>query len=143
MCLGENLGQEALEEYRKTYKNGYIKVWKVVNIKNKRYYPEIYDFKPFRIGLNIARKSATNEDKLIHAFRNEESAKRWRSFDQAILQCYVKPKWVMAVGITTNENLTLTTKAIVIPKNPETKVTLKEFRKVVKGRKIPIYNWEK
>jgi hypothetical protein len=137
MCLGRNLGQKALKKFRAKGKNGYIRVWKAVKVDRKNYTGLIFT-KAYKGGLAKANIGSFREDQLIHAFRNKSSARYWSNI---VVECLVKPKWVLAVGNAWPE-LTLTTKAIVMPKYPATKVTVREFRKAIKGKKVKKYSWE-
>lgn len=140
MCMGRNLGKVALKKYQAKGKNGYIKVYKsVFRYRYKKHYSALVFPKRYDGGLHHARQTARYEDQLIHAFRDKRSAKKW---GQMVVECLVKPAWIVAVGSDCPEK-TLTTKAIVMPEFPRTKVTVKEFRAAVKGKKVKTYSWEK
>lgn len=143
MCLGTKLTEIGLNRYKsKGKKLGYIWVWKTAKARNGKYVPEYYpEFGSYEKWLNKARPDARFEDHLIHAFRKGESAKRWGSWKSKILKCLVSPDWIKAIG-REGGYFTLTTKAIVMPEYPKTKVTIREFRAAIKGKKIPKYDWE-
>lgn len=147
MCLGTKLSDRSLARYKaKGKKRGYIRVWKVVSKRGRKYIPEMgfnqrHNKKLYVYGLNHARKDAKSEQQLIHAFRDYKSAKSWQCSWGYIISVLVHPDWVMAIGDMGLE-LTLTTKAIVIPKCYNKKVTVAEFRAAIKGKKVKTYSWE-
>jgi len=142
--MGRNLGKAALKRYQAKGRNGYIRVWKVVNPTKGKYVPEAEINRIlglYKTGFNHARKNALDEDELIHAFRNLTSARSWASAYQNIIECLIEPGWIVAVGDSYSDK-TLTTKAIVMPEFPKTKVTVREFRVAIKGKKVKTYSWE-
>lgn len=145
MCMGTNLGKAALKRYRAKGKNGYIRVWKVVRKSGYRYI-SIWIGHVYEKGFTHAHKKAQEEQRLIHAFRDESSAKNWASSYELVIECMIRPSWITAVGISSGlsgyNKKTLTTKAIVMPEFPKTKVTVREFRAAVKGKKVKTYSWE-
>lgn len=148
MCLGQKLSNRSLARYKaKGKKRGYIRVWKVVCKKGRKYIPEMgfnrrHNKGLYMYGLNRARKNATREQQLIHAFQDRKSAKNWCFQASYIISAMVHPDWVKAVGETSSGTLTLTTKAIVIPKCYKNKVSVAEFRAAIKGKKVKKYSWE-
>ena len=147
MCLGTKLSDRSLRRYKaKGKKFGYIRVWKTVEDIGKRFRPGYYPFnnhKLYTAGLNKATLNARSEQELIHAFRDRQSAIRWHCLDEVIVSAMVHPDWVMAVGETfNNEQITLTTKAIVMPKYPKRRLAVGEFREAIKGKKVKTYSWE-
>lgn len=143
MCIEKNLGEAALKRYRAKGKNGYIRVWKVV-IEQSGYYIALLQHnnsrKRYKKGLCHAYEKAKEENELIYACRDKKSARQWSG---TTIECLVKPEWVKAVGISfRNRYLNLTTKAIVMPEFPKTKVTVREFREAIKGKKVKTYSWE-
>ena len=130
MYMGRRLSKKELEKYRETAKNGYIRVWKTVQLCYENfgvkdgYYPEMYYYhKRFRGGINKARHKQS--DKQIHAFRNRRSARAWAIGGvNIVLGCFVKPSWVSAIG-RYNTLDTLTTSKIIMPKYPERVVKIK------------------
>ena len=151
MCLGTKLSDRSLARYKaKGKKCGYIRVWKVVRDFAAKYRPQHYPSKGlYNVlgGFVHARQRPHSEQGLIHAFRDKKSAKGWlywSSNDCIIIEAIVRPAWVLAVGLDIEPIMhTLTTKAIVMPKYPKRKVTVAEFRKAVKGKKVKKYSWEK
>lgn len=147
MCLGTKLSDRSLARYKaKGKKTGYIRVWKVVEKekRRRRYSPEYYpEMGRYIAGLNTARTDARLENHLIHAFRDRHSAEQWRGYNQIIISTMVHPDWVKAIGKDDyDKKLTLTTKAIVMPAYPKRRVTVAEFRKAIKGKKVKVYSWE-
>ena len=151
MCLGQKLSDRSLARYKaKGKKRGYIRVWKVVIDNGKKYLPEFssqrHGNRLYPAGLSHARKNATSEQELIHAFRNKISPKRWTygEYDKIIIECVLYPEWVDSIGTYDWHGLleTLSTKAIVMPAYPNRKVTVREFRAAVKGKKVKKYRWE-
>ncbi len=150
MCLGQRLSDRSLARYKaKGKKTGYIKVWKCVDTtrykRKKGYYPQwVNTNHKHKIGLNKASLKATDEQQLIHAFRNKKSAVEWNegeSSDSVVVECLICPDWVKAIG-QDNDSVSLTTKAIVMPAYPKRKVTVKKFRAAIKGKKVKKYSWE-
>lgn len=141
MCMGRNLSKTALKRYQAKGKNGYIRAWKVVK-KRCDYYESAFVGRKYKTAFAHARRDASGEQQLIHAFRNKASANAWawRHAD-VIVECLVKPKWVIGIGDSQPEK-TLTTKAIVMPEFPKTKVAVREFRKAIKDKKVKTYSWE-
>ncbi len=145
MCLGTKLSDRSLARYKaKGKKKGYIRVWKTV-IDTGSYYRGWWmsDHK-YKKGLNHARKDATHADMLHHAFVDRNSANTWAS-EEVVLQCYVSLEWIKEIGKAQRNGKamkTLTTKAIVMPAYPKRKVTVAEFRKAIKGKKVKTYSWE-
>lgn len=148
MCLGTKLSDRSLRRYKaKGKKCGYIRVWKVVVNTGQKFKPDWYprgSLYNAKGGLIRARTDAWDEQSLIHAFRDEVSAKQWGS-GIVIVETMVHPDWVSAIGADSNYRptmKTLTTKAIVMPKYPNRKVTVREFRAAIKGKKVRTYSWE-
>lgn len=146
MCLGNKLSDRSLQRYKaKGKKCGYIRVWKYVYDTGKKfipyYFPEV-NRRLYRAGLGKSRQNATCEQHLIHAFRNEKSALKDGGSASTIVQAIIQPDWAKAVGKTYTGFLTLTTKAIVMPEYPKRKVTVREFRAAIKGKKVKTYSWE-
>ena len=147
MCLGTKLSDRSLQRYKaKGKKCGYIKVWKKVRDTGKRFIPEYFSggslYKASG-GLTNARRYALSEHNLIHAFRDKKSAENWNKWNptKVVIEVIVHPDWVKAIGNAAPE-LTLTTKAIVMPAYPKRKVTVREFRAAIKGKKVNTYSWE-
>lgn len=143
MCMGRNLGQAALKRYQAKGKNGYIRVWKTVQ-RAKRWFRSDCRGKTYKGGFYHATYATwVNSDNcLIHAFRDKKSARTWTRSYEEVVECMVVPAWIMAIGSDHNKRLTLTTKAIVMPEFPKTKVTVREFRAAVEGKKVKTYKWE-
>ena len=144
MCLGTKLSDRSLQRYKaKGEKTGYIRVWKCVVKGPTRYRGYIWE-RVYKKGFAHAKQRAVSEQELIHAFRSQASARRYirETYGCVIIECLVKPQWVMAIGSTHSGIKTLTTKAIVMPEYPKTKVTVAEFRAAIKGKKIQKYDWE-
>ena len=148
MCLGQKLSDRSLQRYKAEGKKcGYIRVWKVVRKIGRKYVPEMGWARKkgknlYMFGLNLAHKKANSEQQLIHAFRDYKSAVKWRCYGETVVSLLVHPDWIKAIGKTGNSKLTLTAKAIVMPKSYNTKVTVREFRAAVKGKKVKTYSWE-
>jgi len=146
MCLGTKLSDSSLRRYKASGKRfGYIRIWKVVEDSGKRFVPEFAGRQHKNLygnGLAKARKDATEEQELIHAFRDRESAEEWADSTQAIISALVRPAWVMAIGETRSPELTLTCKALVMPVYPKRRTTVAEFRAAIKGKKVQKYSWE-
>ena len=143
------LSDRSLSRYKATgKKTGYIRVWKCV-IKGPTHYRGYVWERFYKKGFAHAKQRAVSEQQLIHAFRSQAAAKNYQRHDTShwenvvVIQCIVKPQWVMAIGLTSLKKKTLTTKAIVMPAYPKTRVTVAEFRAAIKGKKIQKYSWEK
>lgn len=140
--MGAKLSKAAHTRYINVgKKKGYIRVWKTVIVRSEKYYQEyIVPHKAHKAGLNKAWARAKEDNQFIHAFRNEKSAKNWCFSHKCIVECLINPKWIVAIGdyysLTEKRLLTLTTRAIVMPVYPKTKVTVKEFRDAIKNKKI-------
>ncbi|KKM24768.1 hypothetical protein LCGC14_1601730 [marine sediment metagenome] len=148
MCLGTKLSNRSLARYKaKGKKTGYIRVWKTVEDNGQKFRPDFnpeYNYKLYATGLNKAQGGAFSEQELIHAFRDRASAQKWASSaDTIVVSALVHPDWIKAIGKTYNKKLTLTTKAIVMPEYPKRRVTVREFRAAIKGKKVKVYVWEK
>ncbi len=143
MCLGQKLSERSLQRYKaKGKKCGYIRVWKVVrNNKGRGGYVSDWCAHRYMAGFNHADKQAFCEQDLIHAFKTATSYKGEWSLDSAcecLIECLIKPEWLYALS-----DCALTTKAIVMPAYPKRKVTVREFREAIKGKKVKTYSWEK
>ncbi len=154
MCLGMKLSDRSLARYKaKGKKLGYIRVWKCVDVektKPQRYMPEWPAQQKYNTlypaGFSHARRGATNEQELIHAFQNKLSAERWGEGRRVIIEAMVKPEWITAIGENYEggkREIALTTKAIVMPEYPKRRVTVREFRAAIKGKKVKKYSWER
>ena len=145
MCLGQKLSDRSLARYKaKGKKTGYIIIFKTVNDRDGEFKPWYKNRFKYEDGLNCARKDADIEDHLIHAFQDKESAELYCT-SEIVLECLVRPEWVKAIGGSDFCNgfvNTLTTKAIVMPAYPKRKVTVREFRAAIKGKKVKTYSWE-
>ena len=143
MCIGTELSSRALAKYKaESKKRGYIRVWKRVLVEKHWGFVSYVNGYLYGRGLlhfHSARSNAAHEDQLIHAYRWKTEAQFHESEIEETVQieCLVKPEWVMAISSSG-----LTTKAIVMPRYPKTKVTIAEFRKAVKGKKVHTYSWE-
>jgi len=127
MCMGRELSQLSLSRYKVTGKQkGYIRIWKVV-IRGKHYYPEYFRTNiSFKAGLNYQYNGHP-----IHAFRDKKSARKWITCSNIILECLIKPVWVVKIGKTLGDDKkTLTVSTIVMPKFPKTIVGVREFKKI-------------
>ena len=137
MCLEQKLSDRSLQRYKaKGKKTGYIRVWKIVDERPEKYYPLIWNEKPFSAGLNFADVMADFEHELIHAYKTKRGCVRDGWHGKLVL-CLVKPEWIKAIS-----KKALTTKAIVMPAYPKCKVTVAEFWAAIKGKKVKKYSWE-
>lgn len=139
MCLGNRLSKKKLQEYKDSgKKQGYIRVWKRVEEK-RTCYQSLVQGRRYKGGLCLSRNDAWRSDALIHAFRRK-SARQFGDdafYKLAIIECLVKPEWIVTIS-----SYALTTKAIVMPEYPKTKVTIREFRAAIKGKRVKKYSWE-
>ncbi len=137
MCLGTKLSNRFLARYKaKGKKTGYIRVWKRV-FDERGCFESFVQERRYKIGLCRARNYAAYDDELIHAYRNPRYQQFNGEIDAVLIECLVAPEWVIAIS----KNC-LTTKAIVMPAYPKRKITVREFRVAIKGKKIQKYRWE-
>jgi len=118
--MGTELSKRSLQRYKKKVNSrGYIRVWKVVNVSNKKYYPEFkHRNKSFKPGLNISKYAEGDISGChIHAFRDRQSAKKWCDCYRITISCLVKPEDISAIG-RAGRLKTLTTRRIIMPKYP-------------------------
>lgn len=137
MCLGQKLSDRSLARYKaKGKKRGYIRVWKrVFDVTNC--FESFVQERRYKIGLCRSRNDASDDDELIHAYRNPRYLQFNGERNAVLIECLVASEWVIAIS----KNC-LTTKAIVMPAYPKRRVTVAEFRAAIKGKKIQKYDWE-
>ena len=135
MCMGIHLSEAEKQEYIKKHrKHGSIVVWKVVEWDAEGYRSEFYSHF-VRRGYYADVCSRNGHAEGVHAFQNPSSARRWRDTGGRIIQCRIKPKWLIDIGeddIEGEDVQTLTAEHMVFPEYPKRTVSHYRFRKVCK-----------
>lgn len=121
MCLGTIYGGKK-EQSELANLPKMVKCWKVVELhrNSKKYWPEWFNKKPFKIGWNIIKPKSKSTDNgkykvAFHAFLTKEAAKDWSDLSQKVIQCKTEKKDIVAIG-TQAGKLCIVTKRIWIPK---------------------------
>ena len=145
MCLGTAVSEERKKQIIKSLtKKGFVKVYKVAQKDGDNFCSPMWDSTIYQ--RNTIQNSSyvfyKETDSGWHGFLTYEGARRYKSGNEVILICYVKPEWIIEIGETEffklrcNKNvakhLTVRTSKIFFPDFPNRRASIKEFRKALK-----------
>ena len=145
MCMGTPISKTGLKQLKaEARKRGYIRIYKVVK-KGSDSFPKWSS--PFGYGFYKPGIQAADKDRSgpifcqsgWHGFRDRKSATRFGYGNETVLSCLALSDWIIDAGkdtiscthFVTLKTIRLTT--LCFPKYPKQVVTLREFKRQLKG----------
>ncbi len=120
MCLDRKFtNQEHVKFLASVANQPLIKVYKVVRVKKRGFYPWLWSNKRIKSGKRRAYIISRAEERGWHAFLDREHP--LLNANERLITCYAKPEWLRLVGCWAGRNTGIFTH-LIFPKFPLTDV---------------------